>query len=766
MLEVCPLAPVAGDMLDGRFKIVREIGHGSLGAVYEAIDGTSGNHVAVRTLLEAVSADAELAARFRREARAAGAIDNPHIVQLIAMGRTSQGLLYMVTELFNGYSLAQLLRRAPRLPIPLAVHLISQVLDGLLAAHEQGLIHRGLEPEGILITDGAGGPNFAAIVDFGVAKIVRPQGGKPAGGAVPSAGTGWVQGATLYMSPELIAGRAASIDHRTDLYSAGAILYEMLCGHTPIEGNDVAQVLQGIQAGRFPSPRSLRPEISPFLEVAIARALSRDPFMRFSSAADMRAAISGASVGAAPPSSPRSAAPPSLPTTSAGRGEQHEPFALEQDTVVDAPLVGPGKNASLDPFMPSPASGIPPALAREGFEPAAGRSTFAQDLPAEAAPLRLGMSSRARAQARDKGASMAPSARRRRGLPWLALVGGAVVLAVAGLVAVKVRRPQPVALSSAPPEEIQKFRLHVYPAAAKVEIDHVPVSARELPLDSGAPRAHLLHVAARGHVTRTFTFTATAGMNLEVRLGRTIPVPTPEDPPPLPTELAVDYPEDPRPAAEIDSAFASLDRYSSCLAGAAKVIAEARTSGEREYVRGEHFAPCRRLVEESQGADKGFPSLKNTALAFVLAAQAGKKAETLNRFAARFRAEFLAERAFWQMQELARTGKDDGQGAAWHMRRVALAARTWVRARRSGANGGRAGDEQGAKVDAYVQALVRFVREGKQALGIVRGTDDFLRVAQELAALARPQGERRVSDAAAYEACRKILTEFDALVLE
>jgi hypothetical protein len=327
------------------------------------------------------------------------------------------------------------------------------------------------------------------------------------------------------------------------------------------------------------------------------------------------------------------------------------------------------------------------------------------------------------------------------------------------------RAPEPPVTIEPPREVVQSFFLRVSPVGAAVTMDHVPVSTRELPVDSGPPRAHLLKVAAPGHVTRSFTFTATAGTELIVRLGHTLPAPAASDPPPLPAELAADEVDSARPPKEIERAFAMLGRYAACLAAMPRLHAEAKLGTGGLMGRAE-AAPCRSLAELGAKEPK-FPSLYPAAQAYVAAAGKGEKAETLERMAARFRAEYLAERTLWQWQELASIGQEEGRKAAWHLRRVALAAHAWVRSGGSGPANRRVVDARASKLAAAVQALedyVQGVQGGQGGIGGIRGADDFLRSARELLALAR--AGKRANDAATFAACAKLLTDFDALVLD
>jgi serine/threonine protein kinase len=754
MADVCPLAPTIGETLDGKYQILREVRREPTGVVFEAIAVQGGRRLAIKTLFEATSSDNHLAARCQREARAAGGIGNRNILQVFDSGRSQRGLLFLVTELLDGAPLGAWLQKSLRLPGPLAADVMAQVLGALSSAHQHGVIHRGLTPDSIFVLSDKSRPNSIKLIDFGIPKENGAQASRSSGTRPVGAAAGLPASALLYMSPEQIRGEA--VDHRTDIYAAGAILYQMLCGSPPFQGDDPARLQRDILEGDYPKPRAVRPELSATLETTIVRALERDLRRRFATAAAMRDLLS-------------SRATPAAPVVAVTAGVP-DAFVLEPDTVVDARAVDVPASPRLPPPPPPPASPLqplPPLAPAGGTLDPADVRPLAPPRPAVEPPaLKLAMTARARAQARDKGATMAALPQARRRIPWWALLGGVLVVAVVLIIGLRPRRADvatPAPAANAPAhEEIQRFFLRVSPADAKVTIDHLPVSARELPVESGPPRAHEMKVAAPNHLTRLFTFTASPGMELSVRLGHTLPAPLPSDPPPLPAELALDYPEQPRPADEIAQAFARLDRHAACLAAAAAI----GPRSSPELFSGEGFLPCRSLVDEPAPAQPKLLALQPAATAYVAAARKGASAETLGRMAFRFRAEFLAERAYWQLQELARIGQDEGRKAAWHMRRVALTAAAWVRARRSGAANVRAVEDKAAKLETQVQALEDYVRGSSQGIGNIRGAEDFRRAAQGLLVLARPKTAARTDEGTIYEACRKLLTNFDALVLD
>ncbi len=762
----------SGELLDGKYRITREIGRGAMGVVYEAVHAALGRRVAVKTLLEEMSANVQLGERFEQEARAASAIGHPHIIDVFDLGRTQDGLLFMVMELLDGESLGDMLKKTPRLPIPLATHLMVQVLSGLSAAHKHGIVHRDLKPDNIFVLRGEERPSFVKIVDFGISKVLLPHG---PGAAVTAKGSGTmvgsILGTPLYMSPEQAIGQVAAIDHRADIYSAGVVLYEMLCGQTPFTGEGYAQILGSLLEGRYPPPRGLRPEISPSLEAAIVRALDRDIGKRFPSAASMRDAIAGGSAEATPG--------PIMLAASVG-----DPLHVSLDPLGDAPAPGSVSLALLeepaspvpsvqrrptgiaDPFAPPPGSESPPLLADDLDRPLALRQTKGRRPPPSEPherPREIVVEDSARPRRAARGRqTMAPerllsSRARSRLVKALSLLAVAVVARVA----YSYLRHTDGDVPSVRHGAMYKVRLMVEPSQASVQIDHVPTTQRELSLDSGAP--HVLNAAAPGRVTKRFAFDAKPGLELSVHLGHSLPLPSPTDPPPLPAELAADYPDDPRPQVDVERAFAKLDRYADCLALADEAgggVKEGRKAGARARLRGEELALCQRLIAEANAAEPALPELQTAAEGYLSASQGGQKLDALGRLATTFHAELLAARASWQREELSRLGKDEGPRAAWHMRRVALAAQAWLRALKAP---GSVSEERTTKLREVHQALLDYAQGAGPEMARITGGTDFLQSAEGVLALARG---KRPGEFAALDATRRLLSAFDALVLE
>ena len=758
-----PAALALGEVLDGKYQVIRELGRGAMGVVYEALHLALGRRVAVKTLLEEVSADPQVGARFEREARAASAIGHPNIVDVFDLGRTSDGLLFMVMELLDGESLASLLKRIPKLPIPLAVHLMAQVLGGLSAAHKHGIVHRDLKPDNIFVLDSEERPHFVKIVDFGISKVIKPSPGATPNATAKVAGTmvGSVLGTPLYMSPEQAIGQIASIDHRTDIYSAGVVLYEMLCGRTPYLGESYVQIFASLLEGSYPPPRSLAPEIPPELEAAIVCALDRDMDKRFTSAAAMRQAISGDSAEVTPA--------PMLMPASLG-APLHAPGAVEPDigkssiALLESPLqertahrqlgrVAPGA----DPFAPPPEANLSPILADDLDRPLAVRAPIRG--AADPASIEVAMPKRPREALPAKG-TLAPrrllSARARS---RLVLLVAALAAAIAARVGYSVLRSDGQGSLSIRRGASHKVALSVVPDQASVQVDHQPTTQREFTLDAGTQ--HVLNIAAPGRLTRRFSFVASPGLKLHVHLSHSLPLPSPSDPPPLPAELSADCPEEARDGDEIENAFVKLDRYGECLALTSDANAEGKKGAGRGRMRAEEYGLCQRLTSEAAAAPPAMPELHAAAEAYLGAVHGGQRLEQLARLAATFHAEFLAARTTWQMEELADQERLEGQKAGWHMQRVALAAQSWLRALKAG----QGAEQARAKLQSDQRAFLDYAQKaGPEAT--TSGQGDFVRAAEDLVALAGRQPGKRPTEIAALDGCRRLLSAFNALILQ
>jgi eukaryotic-like serine/threonine-protein kinase len=277
-----------GRTLGGKYRVVRAIGHGGVGSVYEA-EGPGEARFAVKILDPAWAKDPEAAGRFAREARAASDVESPHIVRVVD-GGTESGSPYLVMELLTGEDLGTRLRRERRLGLDEAFSIVEQVLAGLVAAHAASIVHRDLKPENVFLVPGAPGePGLVKIVDFGMSKRERPMGGtKP----LPLTRRGRALGTPLYMSPEQ-ARAASDVDARSDLFAVGAVLFECLTGRPPFVGETYEQILLKICMEDAPDVRRWAPEVPDALAAVVGKALERDRERRYASADAMLAAVRG-----------------------------------------------------------------------------------------------------------------------------------------------------------------------------------------------------------------------------------------------------------------------------------------------------------------------------------------------------------------------------------------------------------------------------------------------------------------------------------------
>jgi eukaryotic-like serine/threonine-protein kinase len=216
-----------GEVLEGKYRIIRQLAAGAMGVVYVAQHLTLHRHVAVKALRRELVNDPELVGRFEQEARAASAIGHGNIIDVFDLGRTADGSMYMVMELLDGHPLSELLDEEPLFPVARALDLMAQALGALHAAHKHGIVHRDLKPENIFVLDTEDRPDFVKLLDFGISKIAA--GNERLGSkSLRGTSTGTVMGTPEYMSPEQARGKIELIDARTDIYAAGVVLYEML----------------------------------------------------------------------------------------------------------------------------------------------------------------------------------------------------------------------------------------------------------------------------------------------------------------------------------------------------------------------------------------------------------------------------------------------------------------------------------------------------------------------------------------------------------
>ncbi len=254
-----------------RYERLQLLGRGTMGSVYAARDRLSGERVAVKVLHPHFSAESATAARFAREAKALRGISHPNVTRLIDVIDDGAAQAY-VMELLDGRNLRSVLDHEPQPPLEVVYAVAMQMSAALEAIHKAGIVHRDVKPENVFCNRGPLGELNVKILDFGIAKV------RSAAALVESTGAGTILGTPEYMAPEQVRGDPA--DERTDVYAFGAVLYEMLCGRTPLSARNIGELVIKLMAvtPKLPSVASGRaPKISPAVDDLVMRCLAKDP---------------------------------------------------------------------------------------------------------------------------------------------------------------------------------------------------------------------------------------------------------------------------------------------------------------------------------------------------------------------------------------------------------------------------------------------------------------------------------------------------------
>lgn len=272
-----------GRVFEGKYEVIRVLGTGGMGEVYEVKHQLINRRLAIKLLHPEYAKNEEVVRRFQIEAMAAAAVNHNHIIEITDMGITDTEELFIVMELLDGVDLDAALQQQSPMSPKRACHIMVQVLSALEAAHDKQIVHRDLKPANIFLTTRSGVTDYVKLVDFGISKIRESELDLTTG----LTQTGVLIGTPVYMSPEQARGET-DIDSSTDIYAAGVILYEALTGQLPINDNQMSSLLVKILNEMPADPRSIVPEIPPVLGEAVLKAIEKSPEHRFRNAAEFR----------------------------------------------------------------------------------------------------------------------------------------------------------------------------------------------------------------------------------------------------------------------------------------------------------------------------------------------------------------------------------------------------------------------------------------------------------------------------------------------
>lgn len=360
-----------GKLLVGKYRIRRLLGEGGMGEVFEAEHEAIGKRIAIKILRHEHAQKADVVERFRLEARSASRIQHPNVVQVFDFGQLEDGRFYLALEYLEGLDLAEQLYQTKIIDPLRAMYITLQICAGLSAAHARGVIHRDMKPENVFLQPNKTGLDDVKIVDFGIAKMreisehasLNPPPPSPSGERdrrITKAGS--IFGTPEYMAPEQAAGH--EVDHRADLYAVGIILYEMLTGRVPFTGDGMIETLtKHITEGVRP-PRQLNPNISPFLESVILKALAKAPAQRYANMDALAEQLQLSPEGQRLTEMMRTASPLSLARIPSPKHSQPSPTE-DQDRPSQAPLllVTPSRNSTnIDHLESSAPSSLAPIL--------------------------------------------------------------------------------------------------------------------------------------------------------------------------------------------------------------------------------------------------------------------------------------------------------------------------------------------------------------------------------------------------------------------
>ena len=281
-------ASPVGTVIAERYHVLQHLSDGGMATVYLAEHVAVGRRLAIKILHPAQACQPDVVRRFLQEARAASLVRNAHVVDIIDVGFTADGLAYMAMELLEGEDLGSLRDRQGPMTWTRLGPMILQICDALAATHAQGIVHRDIKPENCFCTEFGGSHDFIKILDFGIAKDLGGQ----LDGDRPQTISGSIYGTAAYVAPELLAGKPA--DARADIYALGVLMYEMLLGERPFVGEALSEILIGhLQVPPTPLRSKIPDRVPIAVDNLILKSLAKDPADRFQSMAELSDAVAG-----------------------------------------------------------------------------------------------------------------------------------------------------------------------------------------------------------------------------------------------------------------------------------------------------------------------------------------------------------------------------------------------------------------------------------------------------------------------------------------
>jgi serine/threonine protein kinase len=354
---------LVGQTLADKYRVEEHLSDGGMGAVYRGTHVLMDKTVAIKVLHPSLAADDKIVQRFSREARAASRISHPHALNVTDFGESENGVVFLVMEYLRGRTLKEVIHQDGQMPLARVVEIMRQVTGALAAAHAEGVVHRDLKSDNIMLVDADNGQDWAKVLDFGIAKIQEPVGQDPALTA-----PNLIIGTPQYMSPEQCS-QASELDARSDIYSLGVILYEMLVGHVPFSGDSPTAVMMRHLQEPPPSLLEDRSDLPPAVSRVVTRAMAKRPEDRYQTVGELADALALAAEGQPLPDAAagvatagvapeRATARIVVPTASNNAPRPTTDIEEDDSTIVVPPQ--PGRSAVVETETVNPQYAVPP----------------------------------------------------------------------------------------------------------------------------------------------------------------------------------------------------------------------------------------------------------------------------------------------------------------------------------------------------------------------------------------------------------------------